>query len=191
MIFTCLRFCKENLANFFRSAIYCRPGVFWFFSSAWCVFLVPHLIENKWSSWNMGRTSISASSNSPIIASQVVANLTCKGTAHFCCSFLLQFVGMLYYHPLKIWCSPSILYRPSPPLAETPPWPIFSSSPGPLSLCFPLWSVKPYSLKVLFEATPFYSIFRILTRIFLSGMPPQVHQWPDRISLCAKVYAKD
>ena len=101
MIFTCLRFCKENLVIFFRSAIYCKPGVFKFFSSAWCVFLVPHLIENKWSSWNIGRTSISASSNSPIIASQVVANLTYKDTAHFCCSFLLQFVGMLFYHHLK------------------------------------------------------------------------------------------
>ena len=105
--------------------------------------------------------------------------------------FLLFFPSTICWHALLPPLKKSDVHHPFytghlPPMAETPPWPIFSSSPGPLSLCFPLWSVKPYSLKVLFEATPFYSRLRILTRIFLSGMPPQVHQWPDRISFCAR-----
>ena len=149
MIFTCLRFCKENLVIFFRSAIYCKPGVFKFFSSAWCVFLVPHLIENKWSSWNIGRTSISASSNSPIIASQVVANLTYKDTAHFCCSFLLQFVGMLFYHHLKNLMFTIHLYRPSAPHGRNPPLTnllIKSGSPQPVLSIVVRQTVLPESI---------------------------------------------
>ena len=118
----------------------------------------------------MGRTSISASSNSPIIASQVVANLTCKDTAHFCCSFLLQFVDMLYYHHLKNLMFTIHFYRPSAPHGRNPPLTnllIKSGSPQPVLSIVVRQTVLPESIGIIWGYTVLFYTQNTYSYLFI------------------------